>query len=281
MISVVLSTLALAITTVVYAATTVDVKFANHIQANLPEQDVFLESKDNPNQVVRVEGDTAKDPKILAQKVFAAKEAVPHDPFKVGLNPLGPYPKGKALGFTLEDWLSAEGSGTYIIDGDTASLDLVLQKLVPNGVYTVWCSRLTFPPNPAVVDRPCGAADGSENVFKADAEGAGKFDLKLPPLEESTKETVSVIALAYHSDGKTYGANPGDFGLNSHVQIFFLIPPAQAAESPTPVATAIPTQAGGLSSKAWLLIIGGVAVIVLGWWWFSKKGAGSPPTPEA
>lgn len=265
----------------VFAATTVNVQFVNHIQANLPEQDVFVESSDDPKKVIRVEGDQAKDPKTLAMKAYAAASVVEHDPFKLGTNPLGPYPKGKALGFTLEDWLAAGGSGTYMVDEDTATLDFTFQKLVPNGVYTVWCSRLTFPPNPAVVDRPCGATDGSENVFTALADGSGQFKLTLKPLEESTKETVSVFALAYHSDGKTYGANPGDFGLNSHVQIFFLIPPAQAAESPTPAATPAPPQVGGLSSQAWLLIIGGIVVIVLGWWWFGKKSSGSTPTPEA
>jgi hypothetical protein len=33
------------------------------------------------------------------------------------------------------------------------------------------------------------------------------------------------LAIAYHSDGNTYGAEPGDFGLNSHVQMFLGLPP--------------------------------------------------------
>ena len=276
-----ISTLALVVTTAVFAAATVDVKFASHIEANLPEQDVFVESKDNPIQVVRVEGDLAKDAKVLSQKAFAASKAIPHDPFKLGENPLGPYPKGKALGFTLEQWLMAKGTGTYVVNGDTATLDLIFEGLVENGVYTVWCSRLTFPPNPKVVDKPCGAADGSQNSFTAFRNGAGEFKLTMNPLEESTKETASVIALAYHSDGKTYGANPGDFGLNSHVQIFFLIPEAKAAESPAPSATPAPTTGGGLSTQTWILIIGGVIIIIGGWWWFSKRSTNSsgPTTP--
>lgn len=266
----------------VFAATTVDIKFANHIQANLPEQDVFVESKDDPTMVVRVEGDQAKDSTTLAKKVFAVAEAVPHDPFKLGPNPLGPYPKGKALGFSLEQWLSATGTGSYIVNEDTAEMHLDLEKLVPNGKYTVWCSRLTFPPNPAIVDRPCGAEDGSENVFKADADGMGNFDLaKMKPLEESTKETASVIALAYHSDSKTYGASPGDFGLNSHVQIFFLLPTVEAAMTgATPSATPAAVTTRGLSTATWVVIILGVGAIVSGWWWFSRKTPGSP-TPEA
>lgn len=266
----------------VFAATTVDVKFVSHIQANLPEQDVFVESKDNPKQVIRVEGDQAKDAKILAKDAYAAASAVAHDPFKLGSNPLGPFPKGKELGFRLEEWLGAIGSGTYTIDGDTASLDLTFNGLVPNGTYTVWCSRLTFPPNPKIVDRPCGAADGSQNSLKAFANGGGEFKLKMKPLEESTKETASVIALAYHSDGKTSGANPGDFGLNSHVQIFFMIPPAQAAENPVAAATPTPTPPMllGLSQTAWIVIVVVIVVLVLGWWWYSKKTPGSPGTPN-
>lgn len=202
----------------------VDIGFYNHIQAKLPEQDVFVVSDKDATKVIRVEGDSAKDPAILVKEAFATATMTPHDPFKVGKNPLGPFEKGADLGFTLKDWLAATGKGTYAVDGDNATLSVSFTGLVPNSSYTVWCSRITFPPKPAVVDRPCGAADGSENVFKSDEKGNSSLTVKMKPLEESTKETASAIALAYHSDGKTYGANPGDFGLNSHVQLFFLMP---------------------------------------------------------
>lgn len=270
----------LLLTFKVSAQTTLNVQFVDHIDANLPEQDVFVESADDPKKVVRVEGEEAKDPENLKKQTFAAANMIEHDPFKLGPNPLGPYAKGKPLGFTLEQWLDANGSGSYSVDEDRATLDINFENLVPNGVYTVWCSRLTFPPNPVVVDRPCGAEDGSENSFTADAEGNGVFILEVTPLEKSTQQTASVIALAYHSDGKTYGISPGEFGLNSHVQIFYLLPPAQAAESPTPQATP-PQTVGGFTNQTWLLIGGGVILIILGWLWFSKKSSGSTPTPEA
>lgn len=202
----------------------IDVQFANHIQAKLPEQDVFVIEGNDATKVVRVEGDSAKNLTVLAKEAFATATVTPHDPFKTGANPLGPFVKGADLGFTLGSWLAATGTGTYTVDSDNATMNLSFQKLVANGTYTVWCSRLTFPPNVKVVDMPCGKEDGSENVFKADATGNGTFNLTLKALEPSTKETASVIALAYHSNGKTYGANPGDFGLNSHVQLFFLVP---------------------------------------------------------
>lgn len=174
-------------------------------------------------KVIRLEGDAAKDPKNLDKMVYAADASTEHDPFKVGANPLGAFDKGKPLGFTLKQWLDASGIGIYSVDDDDAELDLSFKNLVSNGVYTVWCSRLTFPPNPKIIDKPCGDEDGSENSFKADEKGSGSFNLELDTLEASTKETATVIALAYHSDGKTYGASPGDFGLNSHVHIFFLM----------------------------------------------------------
>lgn len=180
--------------------------------------------KSESTHVIRVEGAEAKDPATLAKEVYAAASPAQHDPFKVGQNPLGPFPKGKSLGFTLEKWLSAGGIGIYSVDGENAQLDLSFKNLVANGVYTVWCSRLTFPPEPKIADKPCGAEDGSQNSLKADDKGLASFSLKLKPMEASTKETASLIALAYHSDGKTYGASPGDFGLNSHVQLFFLLP---------------------------------------------------------
>lgn len=223
----ILSLIAIALITITAnASVSVNVQFVNHIQAELPEQDVFVVLNDSaPNNVFRVEANDTKNPVILKKMAFATASATPHDPFKLGQNPPGPYAKGAALGFTLEQWLAATGSGTYTVDKDSAEMKFTFQKLVPNGVYTVWCSRLTFPPNFNVVDTPCGAPDGSQNVLRADAQGNAAYELRLKPLPESTKETTSLIALAYHSDGKTYGSNPGDFGLNSHVQIFFLIPP--------------------------------------------------------
>lgn len=216
------------------ASKMIQLTFMNHIQANMPEQDVFIVSKDNAGKLMRVEGDGAKDANNLSQEVYAAATAIEHDPFKVGENPLGPFPKGEKLGFTLQKWLDAKGIGKYSVEGDKAELDIMFEKLAPSGVYTVWCSRIKLPPDPKVIDKPCGAPDGSENIFKADAEGNASFKLTMPLLEESTKSEVSVIALAYHSDAKTYGADPGLFGKNSHVQIFYIFPEQKAMTQPTP-----------------------------------------------
>lgn len=248
------------------------VQFANHIQAKLPEQDVFVVSTQDSTQVVRIEGDQAADPTTLAKIVYATESETAHDPFKLGPNPLGPFAKGQSLGMTMESWLAATGTGTYEITDGNAQMHLTFADLVPEGVYTVWCSRITFPPRAQVVDKPCGTADGSQNKFTADASGNGKFDLTLNPLEDSSIESATAIALAWHSDGQTYGADPGKFGLSTHVQLFYLVPVPEALTA-TPPAT--PGVLGNvLSGKAPLVILlivaGGIAA-----WYYGRGKSGS------
>jgi hypothetical protein len=137
---------------------------------------------------------------------------------------------GEPLGFTLEEWLAATGSGTYTLNGDTADLDFTFQNLAPNGVYTMWCSRLRLAPIFEEDLHPCGAEDGSQNTFVADAEGNGSFQLTIPAMAASTEWLVSDIALAYHSDGNIYGYSPGDFGRVTHVQLFAASPPPATEE---------------------------------------------------
>ena len=205
---------------------TFELQSVSHIAMGLPEQDVYIEREAGSGQVVRVLPGEETD--ALDMPVYAAAELVEHNLFGTGDAPFGPYPKGQDLGMTLGEWLAAGGQGTYTVTGDRAKLDMTYENLVPNGVYTVWCTRVSFPPNIEIVDKPCGAADGSQNSFVADAEGNGHFELELPTLPASSAETSSVIAIAYHSDGQTYGAHPGDFGLNSHVQVAAMIPAPEA-----------------------------------------------------
>ncbi len=175
-----------------------------------------------PTQVERVEGANAKDPATIEKELYASSDTTKHDPFKTGENALGPFPKGKSLGFTLQKWMSASGIGIYSADAGNATLELSFKNLVPDGVYTVLCSRIISSPEMKIEDVPCGAEDGSQNTFTSDSKGLGSFSLAMNPLQ-ATNETMPLIAVAYHSDGKTYGASPGDFGLNTHVQLFFMM----------------------------------------------------------
>ena len=209
--------------------TTIDVQFVAHSQAGFPELDVFVEHQGiSADQVMRVEGDEAKDPSNRVRMTYASQVESPHDPFKLGPHPLGPLPKGRALGFTLEQWLAARGGGTYAMQAETAELNLSFTNLIPNGVYTLWCTRFTFPPNFNTVTTPCGAPDGSQNTLKADAQGNARFHLKLKTLPETDKETATILILTYHSDSMTHGPTPGGWGSQTHAQLFYIMPPPTA-----------------------------------------------------
>jgi hypothetical protein len=193
-----------------------------HLTAGIAEQDVYIERTAGSGEVERVV--PGEEAGLLDLPIYAASELVEHDLFGTGDLPLGPYAKGEALGMTLGEWLAATGHGSYTVIGSRARIELTFEDLVPNGLYTVWCSRVSYPPNIEIVDKPCGDADGTQNIFTADAQGQAHFELELAALPPSTAETGTVIAMAYHSDGQTYGAYPGDFGKNSHVQLAAMIP---------------------------------------------------------
>jgi hypothetical protein len=206
-------------------AQSLSLQFISHLAMGMPEQDAFVEQEPGSDQVIRIVA--GEEAQYADAPVYAAAALVEHDPFAVGTDPLGPFAKGAPLGMTMGEWLSASGTGSYVQRGNAATIDLTMENLVPNGVYTVWCSRVSYPPNVAIVDKACGAEDGSENSFSADEQGRAQFNLTMPALAASTAETGSVIAIAYHSDGQTYGAYPGDFGRNSHVQIVGMVPAAE------------------------------------------------------
>jgi hypothetical protein len=64
-------------------------------------------------------------------------------------------------------------------------------------------------------------------VFVAGPDGRAVFEHTFsPPLEMSGHWTSSMLAIAWHSDGRTWGGVPGDFGLNAHVPLFVLLPRA-------------------------------------------------------
>lgn len=106
--------------------------------------------------------------------------------------------------------------------------------------------------------------NGSQNTFVADAAGNGTFQITMPALLPSTEDVISDIAAAYHSDGQTYGAGPGDFGRVTHVQLFIVEPPP--APEPTPVS--LPAT-GGITNRLsglWLTLVGGTLLLGAGWW---------------
>jgi hypothetical protein len=252
----------------------VTLKSSIYLPTPRPIQDVFLVLNNTTLDLVyRVERSEAEDPINLEKEVYATVNATPHDVYKITPHPLGPFPKGKDLGFTLGQWLTAIGTGTYSEANGNATMNLTFRSLVPNGTYTVWVHRVTMPPDYEYVFMPVGASDGSQNVFKADADGNGAFNLTFEALPPSTNVTYpdyvamyvtkkipintkinwTLISMAYHSDGKTYGATPGELGKTAHMQLTHLMYPkpartyeewknATSAAASTSAATAKPQE---------------------------------------
>ena len=58
------------------------------------------------------------------------------------------------------------------------------------------------------------------------ADSAGDLHVRLTTtaLPDAREDLAPLVALAYHSDGNTYGEYPGAFGRNAHVQLFGMLP---------------------------------------------------------
>lgn len=228
---------ALALTAAVAGALAQDtgavkLEFVNHLQAQVPEQDVFVERAPDPGQffgqVFRVTG--ADKERYLNAPLYAAANPIPHNPFDAATNPSvnGPFDRGRSLGLTLGRWLEGKGSGSYECVGGRGTVRASFESLVPGGVYTMWYSFLPMPPTSPFtgnLDLPLGARDGSQTTFRADASGKASFQASFQPcLQLSSEQVVTMLAAAYHSDGKTHGSHPGPFGSTSHVQLFAMLP---------------------------------------------------------
>ncbi len=197
--------------------------FKTHLDEGLPEQDVFIERQPGSGEVYRVtNGDHDMDAPLYKSAV-----PVPHNPFSD--EAIGPHPRGEPLGLTLGEWLRHAGNGTYTCEDGQGNLDVSFTGLVPNGVYTMWHAFMAIPPPvpfTGTLDLPLGARDGSESVFVADSDGNASFEHRFTPcLQMSDVWTTSMLAINWHSDGKTYGGHPGEFGSDAHIPLFVMLPP--------------------------------------------------------
>ncbi|MEM8487334.1 MAG: hypothetical protein AAF564_17410 [Bacteroidota bacterium] len=205
-----------------------EVAFMTHLDMDLPEQDIFIEREAGSEDVYRV---TKGDHNMNAE-LYATAVETPHNPFNPAA--IGPHKKGAPLGMTLGEWLAHSGTGTYSCNAGVGTIDLKFTGLVPEGVYTMWHAFMAMPPPvpfTGTLDLPLGARDGSESGFTADKKGRARFQHTFEPcLQMSDTWTTSMLAIAYHSDGKTYGGSPGAFGLNSHVPLFVMLPQREGIE---------------------------------------------------
>ena len=199
----------------------IDLTFLYHIDADMAEQDVFVERVAGSGEVFRA----TKGDRDLTQPIFAAAKAEEHAPFEVET---GPFPKGEPLGMSLGAWFGARGQGSYRCENGEATIDVAFHGLAPYGVYTMWHFFMASPPTDPFIgtyDLPVGSRDGEDSVFTADGDGKARYDKTFKPcLQLSGEHLMSGLAVAWHSDGMTYGVKPGDFALNSHIQLFLTLP---------------------------------------------------------
>ncbi|MFO7544068.1 MAG: hypothetical protein R6W77_01075 [Trueperaceae bacterium] len=199
----------------------VEVPLLNHLQLGMNEQDVFIEHHTDSDLVRRI---TADDGDASAQ-LYAAAEPSAHNP--VDPADVGPYAKGAALGITQGEWLEGRGEAVITCEGETGTVSATFSDLVPEGVYTLWYFFMALPTTQpfSTYDMPLGARDGSENSFVADEQGNAEITVAVSPcLQLSGRQLLAGLAAAYHSDGQTYGAYPGDFGTISHLHVFNFLP---------------------------------------------------------
>jgi len=204
--------------------TRIELTLVDHITAGMIEQDVYVTASDGEG-VVRVTPENAE--RYRNAPVFGTAEVVHHAP----MNPLaiGPYPRGRALGPTLGEWLSARGEVTYTCSGGQGTVDASFRGLVPGGLYTMWYAFLPTPPTRpfATLDLPLGARDGSQSVFTADEHGGAQFTRTFAPcLQLTGARRTAMLAVAWHSDDRTWGSYPGPFGQGTHIQVFAPLPSA-------------------------------------------------------
>ncbi|MEM6460663.1 MAG: hypothetical protein AAF724_01965 [Pseudomonadota bacterium] len=200
----------------------VQIEFVTHVQMDMSEQDVFVERAPGDALVFRA----TKADADMSQPLFATAQPVKHNPADPSTD--GPHRKGAELGVTLGEWLNATGKATYVADEGAGLLKAEFEGLVPNGVYTMWHFFMASAPTDPFIgtfDLPVGAPDGSQSVFVADAQGNAVFERTLTPgLQMTAEQLAAGLAIAWHSDGKTYGVLPGDFAYNSHIQLFAVLP---------------------------------------------------------
>ncbi|MEM8814268.1 MAG: hypothetical protein AAGE85_00430 [Pseudomonadota bacterium] len=196
--------------------------FHYHLDADMYEQDVFLKRNASDSGVYRV---TAGD-RDMAAPLYRTAAFVPHSPYDP--EQLGPYEPGEPLGITLGEWLSGTGQGEYTCADGEGRLDIRFGNLVPDGVYTLWQFFMADPPTEpfsGALALPVGARDGSQTIFRADADGNAHFEQRFRPCLQPTGEHLTAgLATAYHSDGRTYGPLPGEYATRSHIHMILMLP---------------------------------------------------------
>lgn len=181
---------------------------------NFGSADIFDEIKDGDGNIVT-------DPN---EPLFAAN--IIDDP--IGLLTAIKAPDGHHV--TLSEWQTAKGSLIVKCNGNTSTVEILLEGLIPNGTYTFWLAFLNKPKkvgesvnmatdfifsiNPPLVS-------GTENIVIAGADGKINAT-KVHPSCILTQEIALVIPVIYHINGNTFGAGHiPDVEEVAHMLVYF------------------------------------------------------------
>lgn len=166
---------------------------------NYGDADVFHEIRDK-------HGNFPTDPN---ERLYAANHYQPPIGF---LNPIM-APDGHHV--TLSEWQTAKGTLMVHCSGFTSTVEISLEGMIPNGIYTTWLGYLNKPKKSGDPlsfgedfvygsNPPLGDPNGADNVLIADVEG--KIDVTI---EHPGCILAGAVALGmpilYHINGKTYG----------------------------------------------------------------------------
>lgn len=203
---------------------TVELTFVDHLKAGLIEQDVFVQKNEGPKNVFRVLPEEREQ--YLNHTLYTSKLPHHHNPFDKKL--VGPYRRGKKIGISLRDWLKAKGTAECSCEGGWGTVKANFENLMPNAVYTLWHAFMAKDNKKHFIgtfDLPVGLRNGSQSIFKTNDQGNARLELTFPNcLQLTDSQLMSMLAVAWHSDEKTYGETPGPFGQVTHIQLFAVFP---------------------------------------------------------
>lgn len=116
---------------------------------------------------------------------------------------------------TLSEYKMAKGELTIHCNGDSSSLKVMLEGMIPNGTYTFWLAYLNKKRSVGepidfmndfvnLNNPPVGSSSGTENIAIAASDGT--IDITLEHTScILTDEVALVIPILYHINGKTFG----------------------------------------------------------------------------
>lgn len=125
--------------------------------------------------------------------------------------------EGKALNFSLGDWLAPRGSVEIFTEpGGKARVRVRFTNLISNAKYSLFENHFT----PGGITFTPLDGTGTTNTFVADKNGTAEASVIAPHM--LTHE--NAVLLVYHSDGIDHGMQRGAIGVNAHHQMVARIP---------------------------------------------------------